>query len=214
MKIKSILVQLFTIAAMAMSFGCASTGYQQADKTGDGIASFRAEVIEGKKAISETMKSLDQVAISANTDPRKAFEQYSASLERLAAAADRAQKRSQDMKAQGKAYFAQWEKEMAQVKNPAIRDLAITRKAKLQETFESIKSVSDPLKAKFDPWMSDLKDLQKYLGNDLTIAGVDAAKGLIAKTRTDGAEVQKSMDSLIAELNTVAATLTPAKSSK
>ena len=59
--------------------------------------------------------------------------------------------------------------------------------------------------------MSDLKDLQKYLSNDLTIAGVDAAKPLFAKTQNAGLEVQKSMDALVAELNTVAASITPAK---
>ena len=59
--------------------------------------------------------------------------------------------------------------------------------------------------------MSDLKDLQNYLSNDLTIAGVDAAKGQFAKTRADGVDVQKSMDGLVAELNTIAAALMPAK---
>ncbi len=52
---------------------------------------------------------------------------------------------------------------------------------------------------------------EKFLSNDLTIAGVDAAKGLFAKAKADGVEVQKSMDALIAELNSVAATITPAK---
>jgi len=77
--------------------------------------------------------------------------------------------------------------------------------------FDSIKKVAEPLKAQFDPWMSDLKDLQKYLSNDLTIAGVDVAKGLMAKAKAEGMDVQKSMDALVAELNTVAASLTPAK---
>jgi hypothetical protein len=63
----------------------------------------------------------------------------------------------------------------------------------------------------FDPWMSDLKDLQKYLNNDLTIAGVEASKSLFLKTQNEGLEVQKSMDALVAELNTVEATLTAAK---
>jgi len=40
---------------------------------------------------------------------------------------------------------------------------------------------------------------------------VDAAKSLFVKTQNQGLDVQKSMESLVAELNTVAATLTPAK---
>ena len=63
----------------------------------------------------------------------------------------------------------------------------------------------------FIPWLADLKDLQKYLGNDLTIGGIDAAKDLIAKTKAHGLTVQQSLDKVIAELNTVVATITPAK---
>ena len=159
------------------------------------------------------MKSLDQVAASATTNPRKAFEHYSKNVANLEAAAAKARARCQDVKDQGKAYFAQWEKQLAEVNNPEIRALAEQRKAKLQETFNRIRQVAEPLKTQFDPWMSDLKDLQKYLANDLTIAGVDAAKPLFAKTQGEGLEVQKSMDALVSELNTIAATITPAKSS-
>lgn len=201
-----------TLTAAVLMTGCGTTsGYKQADKTGAGIAEFRTEIVNGKTAIDTTMKALDQIAVSANTDPRKAFEQFSKTVGNLDSTANKVRKRAQDMQAQGKAYFAQWEKQLAEVKNEEIRNLAAQRRAKLQETFDNIKTVAEPLKTQFDPWMSDLKDLEKYLANDLTIAGVDAAKGLFAKTKAEGIEVQKSMDALVAELNTIAATLTPAK---
>jgi hypothetical protein len=210
-------IQLLTLAAATavaavLTAGCGTTsGYKQADKTGAGIAEFRTEIVNGKTAIDNTMKALDQIAASANTDPRKAFEQYTKSLANLESVAERARKRGTEMKAQGQAYFAQWEKQMAEVQNPEIRALATEQKAKLQATFDNIKKFTEPLKAQFDPWVSDLKDLQKYLSNDLTVTGVDAAKSLFAKTRAEGVDVQKSMGDLVAELNTIAAALTPAK---
>ncbi len=203
---------LVALAGVGCLFvGCKSANYKQADKTGEGIATFRAEILNGKKAIDQTMAALDQVAASAATDPRKSYEQYTKSVANLESTANKVRKRSEDMQAQGKAYFAQWEQQLAQVKNPEIQQLATQRKAKLNETFDNIKNVAEPLKAKFEPWMSDLKDLQTYLGNDLTVSGVDAAKSLFKKTRASGLEVQQSMDALVAELNTIAATITAAK---
>jgi len=209
-------MKLFNLAATALTAaliltGCATAGYKQADKTGAGIAEFRAEILTAKAAIDKTMDSLDQIAATATTDPRKAYEQYSKSVNHLESVAAKAAKRGQAMKADGQAYFKKWEQEIAQVSNAEIRQLAEQRKTKLQDAFSTIRQHSEPLKAQFDPWMSDLKDLQKYLGNDLTIAGVDAAKGLFAKTRAEGVEVQKSMDGLVAELNSIAAAITPAK---
>jgi hypothetical protein len=198
-------------AAMLLS-GCGTTAnYKQADKTGEGIASFREEIVKGKTAIDATMKSLGDIASTATSNPRPAFEQYSKDLANLESTAETIKKRAASMKEQGQAYFKQWEAQLAQVSNPEIRSLAETRKAKLQQTFDSIRQYSEPLKAQFEPWMSNLKDLQKYLGNDLTVEGVDAAKELFTKTQTEGLEVQKSMDGLVAELNTISATLTPAK---
>ena len=192
--------------------GCGTTrGYKKADQVGAGISEFGAEVLNGKKAIDDTVKSLDAVATSASTDPRKAFEEYSKQVANLESTAGKVRKRGQDMKEKGTAYFKQWEQELTTVNNPDVRKLAEERKAKLQQAFDAIKSYSEPLKEKFDPWMSDLKDLQKYLSNDLTVAGVDAAKPLFTKTQNEGLEVQKLVDSLVAELNTVAATITPAK---
>jgi hypothetical protein len=200
-----------TAVAGWLLVGCATKGYQQADKTGASIAEFRTEILNGKKAIDDTMTALGAVETSAATDPRKAYEQFSKSVDTLDSTANTIKKRAQDMREQGKAYFGKWEQELAQVKNPEIQDLAKQRKAKLQETFDNIKTVAEPLKAQFDPWMSDLKDLQKYLGNDLTINGIDAAKPLFTKTHASGSEVQKSMDALVAELNTISATITAAK---
>jgi len=200
-----------TLALASGLTGCGSTaGYKQADKTGAGIAQFREEIGKAKLAVDDTVKALGQVAVSANTNPRQAFQQFSKSLANLDSTAAKAKSRAAEMKAAGQTYFANWEKELANLKNPEIRNLAMQQRAKLQASFDSIKTVAAPLQAQFDPWLSDLKDLRQYLSNDLSVSGVDAAKPLFTKTQNEGLEVQKSMDALVAELNTVAATLTPA----
>jgi uncharacterized protein YhaN len=207
------ILTLTTVAvtlATLLTTGCKSPTYKQADKTGAGIAEFRAEIANAKKAVDQTVATLGQVAVTADTNPRKAFEQYSKSLDTLESAAAKAKQRGADMKAQGQAYFQQWEAQLAQIQDPKIKALAQERRAKLQETFDSIRKYTEPLKAQFDPWLGHLKDLRTYLGSDLTVTGVDAAKPMFNKAQTEGLQVQQSMDALVAELNTVAATLTPA----
>ena len=204
----------FLISALfAASFlsGCGSTsGYKLADKTGQGIADFRDEIVSGKKAVDATMKSLSQITVAASSNPRKAYEQFTKDVANLQSAAEKARKRAQDMRDAGQAYFTQWQQQMAQVQNADIRQLAEKQKAKLQTTFDNIRKLTEPLKTQFDAWMTDLKGLQTYLGNDLTVTGIDAAKDLIGKSESEGMDVQKSLDALIAELNSVAAAVTPA----
>jgi len=200
--------QLFTAA------DASAAGYKLADKTGASIAEFRDEIVNIKKEVDATMVALDKIVTTVTTDPRKAFKEFDKAVPRIDDAAKKAKKRAEDMKAKGQDYFKDWEKELAGVNNPEIRQLAEERKAKLQATFGSIKSFMEPARDQFNTWLADLKDLQKYLSNDLTIGGVDAAKELIGKTKTEGQSVQQTMDKVIAELNTIVATLTPAKAKK
>ena len=87
-------------------------------------------------------------------------------------------------------------------------------KSSCEATFGDIKKSTEPARDQFIPWLADLKDLQKYLSNDLTIGGIDAVKDLIAKTKAEGRAVQQSLDKVIAELNTVVATIRRPRKSK
>ena len=201
--------QLFVVAPAH-----AAAGYKQADKTGASIAEFRDEIVNVKKEVDAAVAALDKVVTTATTDPRKAFKDFDKAVPAVDSAAQKAKKRADDMKAKGAAYFKDWEKELASVNNPEIRKLAEERKVKLQTTFDSIKTSMEPARDQFTVWLADLKDLHKYLGNDLTIGGIDAAKELIGKEKNNGRAVQQTLDKVIAELNTIVATLTPAKETK
>lgn len=207
----------FLLAAVAVATlvaGCASTGYQKADKTGEGIADLHNEVVNLKKAVDVTMAQLGQITASAASDPRKAFTAFDKSVDQVENARQKCGKRAADVKAAGQSYFKQWEKELANINNPDIRLLAEQRKAKLNEIFSRVGPLLETAKADFDSFLADLKDLRTFLGQDLTIAGVDAAKGIIKKTRDHGTTLQGSLDDLIAEMNSVSAQITPAKAVK
>jgi hypothetical protein len=193
------------------SSATAAAGYKNADKTGAGIAEFRDEILNVKKEADATRVALDRVVASATTDPRKAFKDFDKAVPRLDAAAAKTKKRAEAMRVKGQEYFQQWEKELAAVNNPEIRKLAQERKATLEATFGKIKTFMEPARDQFNAWLTDLKDLQKYLNNDLTVNGIDAAKNLIAKSQTEGQAVEQTLGKVIIELNTIVANLTPAK---
>jgi hypothetical protein len=191
-----------------------AAGYKLADKVGAGIADFRDEIVDVKKAVDTTMAALDKIVAQAAVDPRKAFKEFDKSIPDIDSAAAKAKKRADDMKEKGQKYFESWEKDLAGVNDPDIRRLAEERKTKLQTTFGNIKTKMEPARDEFRAWLANLKDLQKYLGQDLTISGIDAARELITKSKQEGALVQQTLDTVITELNAVVAAITPAKVKK
>jgi hypothetical protein len=211
---KLIAAAVTSVAVVAFVTGCASTGYEKANKTGASIAAFRNDVLNISKSVDATMAALNQVITTANNDPTKAYNTFASSLKKLDSAVATAKARAQEIQAQGDAYFKQWETQLQTIQNPDIRKAAEQQKAKLQETFAKIKPLAQQTKADFEPFSSDCHDLQKFLSNDLTVTGVDAAKSLIDKTVTHGQAVQKSLASLMAEMNAISAAITPAKAQK
>ena len=200
-----------TIAIVAMVLGCATSGPKQVDKIGAGFGDFRNEVVNLKTAVNQSMAYLDQTVEDADKDPRKAFSDFSKSVDQVAKAREKADKRAADVKAAGAAYFEQWEKQLADMNNPEIRQLSEERKKKLNEIFGNFGPLLEQTNADFDAFYSDLKDLRSFLSQDLTIAGMDAAKGIIKNTRESGDAVDASLDDLIAEMNAIEAAITPSK---
>jgi hypothetical protein len=192
--------------------GCkSSSGYSQADKTGEGIHTVRNDITNIKTAVDGSIKALDDVVAAGNTDPRKPYEAFAKSVDTVDAAGNTAKKDAEKMRASAAAYFQQWEKQMDTVKSEEIKKMSQERKAKLQETFDNIKNAAADAKESFPGFLSDLKDLRTALGSDLSPQGIDSSKGIIEKTKNSGAQVQKDLDKLITEMNSVAEAITAAK---
>ena len=85
------------------------------------------------------------------------------------------------------------------------------RRAKVQDTFSRIRSAAQDAKDSLPAYQSDLKDLRTVLSSDLTVAGIDASKKVIEKTKASGLQVQKNLDKLIDEMNSVATAITAAR---
>lgn len=193
--------------------GCttSSSGYKEGDKTGDAIKTVQKDIGSVKTAVDGTITTLDGLVASATTDPRAPFEAFAKSVDKLDAAIAKTQKDAEKMRARADGYFQQWETQNASVKSEDIRKLSQERRAKVQETFGKIRSAAQDAKDALPTYQSDLKDLRTALSSDLTVAGINASKDIIQKTKNQGLEAQKNLDKLIDEMNAVATAITAAR---
>ena len=202
---------LASAASLGLLAGCAATpGYVRADRTGARMSELRLELASVKDAVEGSLTALDGLAQQTETDSRQVFEVFARSVEVVQSAAEKARARAQAMRVRGEEYFAGWERELAGLKNSEIRRIAEERRAKQKEEFTRIRTVAEAATDGLAPFLSDLRDLRTFLGNDLTVAGIASARDIFSKTKDDAAKVEKALDGLIADLISVAAALTPA----
>ena len=199
----------FAAVWVALLMGCSTTAYEKADKTGAGFVDFRDEVVQNKKAINESIKSLDRLKATADTDPREAYQSFSKSVSRVASTRNTAGKRAKKVKKDGDAYFVRWKKELSEIQNPELRALAEARWTEARESFDQMGPLLSSIKSEFDPFLADLRDLDSFLGSDLTQSSITASADMMKEVRSSGFELRDSLDDLVAEFSKISDLLSP-----
>jgi len=185
-------------AALTLAAGCASSGYK-GEKTAQNIQT-TATRIEGLPAmVDKTMASLDDLVNKPQADLQPQFKQFNANLAELESSAKEIGAARRSMGEKGKEFFAEWDKQLAEINNEDIRARSEARKKEVIEKMDAIKRSYTEAETAFRPFMADLKDVQKYLSVDLTAGGVAAIKPTVAKANKNAAALKTSATKLAAD---------------
>ena len=114
------------------------------------------------------------------------------------------------MRTRARDYITNWEVEVYGVEDPDLRKQAEARRSRVRADYGRIADASRAFRVEMAPFQKSLDDLETFLGNDLTPAGVRAAAPAIGRATQQGQALQQRIDALSAELDRVAGTMTPA----
>jgi hypothetical protein len=197
-------------AVVAALIGCATpeTGPQAPTPRADFIE-YRLIVVQSMSLMDVTLRSLDEISVQAHRDPRPAYAAFAKAVHRLEVDSIKVRARVHAMRARGDAYFEHWEEYLATVKNGQLRKLAEEHRPELKQSFEQLHLAATQIREGFRPFLSDLQKLRAVLEADPTLAHIDAQKGLILAAKDKGRQVQQGLDRILAELNTMTASLRP-----
>ena len=145
------------------------------------------------------LSAREQVA----TGGKKSYKTFSSEVDKLDKIAETARNQADKMRAGAAAHYAQWQQEIAAISNTALKAQSEARRASMQQEFESLKESMDSLKNAFRPFMNDLKDLQTFLGADLSASGYTAAESIITELKSEAVYVQRQLESVAGKLNTL-----------
>lgn len=196
---------------LILAAGCSSTpqGQKRSAKTIDTLAKVQTEMQKGIGQVDASLAALENLASNPQGDLAGAYKNYRKQVDTLEAMAKKVASRNQSMRARAKEYFAAWEKDSAQIKSDSIRKVSAARNIAAKASFD--KMVAEVAKGKeaFTPLMEELRDIELYLSNDLTTAGVRACKPLAEQAVADGGAVKIALQNVMAELARIKAELTP-----
>jgi hypothetical protein len=210
MKTIQLIRPLFTLAAVAgFISGCASDNYKKSANTAAALNQSAGLITKGNTLIDESLADLNDLVSNPYPDLRKQFKRFDHAVNELGVSAKDLASEAGEMKARGADYFARWDKEAAQIQNEDIRTRSETRRNEVAARFDRMSEQYDETKTAFRPFLSDLRDVQKFLSTDLTAGGLAAIKGTAAKATKDAVPVKESLGRLSDEFKSMGLSMSP-----
>ena len=194
-----VLSQLALAAALTAMVGCKSANYQQGAATGAGLVQAAAKIDQGITNIDAVLTSMNSLVSSSQGDLVPKYKKFTTDVSNLKESAENVKDRVADMRKNGTAYLNAWDEQLAQIKNEDIKARSTERKQAVQKELNDIKKSYTEVQISFDPFMSNLTDIQTALGNDLTTGGVEAVKGAMETAEKHGTDVKSSLGKLAGE---------------
>jgi hypothetical protein len=215
MKNKSIIPNLIAcVAAIGLVAGCASTGNDKAASTASALTKSSGMITKGNALVDKSLTALNDLVNNPKPDLRKQFKTFNSSVDGLGSTAKDVGGKAAEMKSQGAAYFKKWDQEAAKMQNEDIRNRSEARKNEVAAKFGRISLQYDETKAAFAPFMSDLRDVQKFLSTDLTAGGLSAIKDVAAKANRDALPLKTALGKLSDEFKGLGLSMSPISGEK
>jgi hypothetical protein len=210
MKLRNLLLTVFAMLLLStVSFlgGCATTGMDRSVKTSNSIRDVDSEIRKLIVQIDVTSASLDNLVIAPAADQRKSFDTYSENVSKLDKAGKREIKRMDEMKAQSKEYFAEWEKQGNAYANPEIRELSEERRNNLAAVYARVPEAAAGVRGAYFDYLKDLKEIQVFLSNDLTQKGIESINPVARKSSQHKDDLKVSLRPVVIALDEIKAEL-------
>lgn len=181
------------------------------DRSADAVAAvrnLRSALVDEKAQVDKTL-----IAMSAVTQSQgelvPVFQTYVQSLSDLQAARQKSKAAADDMREKARGYITGWEVEVYGVSDTALREQAERRRNEVRRDYSGITDSLRGVQTAYDTFQTRSEDLRRFLANDLTRAGIEAASTAGNQTSTAGTELKSRIDATLGNLDTVLTHMAP-----
>jgi outer membrane murein-binding lipoprotein Lpp len=181
----ALLLSMLIVTVIGLA-GCDSTGRQRSREATTTMQTMENDIKSVAVQLDATGASLDELMRPGQSDVKKAFNLYTDNVSKIEKMEKDFAKHADEMKARGKDYFEEWQKEGDKYKNPQIQELSDQRRIELGEIYGKIAENSIGVRDAFKAYVSDAKEIQNYLSNDLTSKGIEAIAATARKVVDNG----------------------------
>lgn len=192
------------VAAALIVNGCSSTGYSKGGDASKGLDKTGSEVESIVTQTDLTLTSLSNLVYKPAPDLVPQYKAFAGATKKLASLSDSVDKKATEMKERANAYFAEWDKGMTNIANPDLRKASEARRAEVSNAFDAVAESLRKSKDAFDPFLSDLQDIQQVLNLDLTQGGIKSVEKTAKSAIAHGEDLRAALTDAADDIRSLA----------
>ncbi len=202
------LISGLALAALLVA-GCVSQSYDKGAATAAALQNSANAVSETSARVNEVLATLNNLTFKPQGDLRTQFDAFKTAAAKLNDSTGKLDSAVMDMRIRAANYFANWTNELATIQSDEIRKRSSTRRDEVVAKLQAVDASYSGVKDAFHPFISDVKDIQTYLGTDLTVGGLDTIRDIVARTKTDAVPLREAVKKIQANFSELSLALSP-----
>jgi hypothetical protein len=195
---------LFSLGLIALCTSVSGAGQEQLAAS---INETRAEAGRAADQLRTTLDTLTTLTKQNKGDLRPAFDAFTAEIPKTQAAAKQTRTRVQWMENDGLNYFKSWQQTVDSIGNESLRKKAQKRLDVAKKSYDKVRTSLKSAAEGFEPFLSDLTDIQKALSQDVTAGGVKAMRSTVGDANWRYKTVNKTIKEALKEMDKMAKSL-------
>ena len=215
MKRKLVLVLLPLCFLVLSAFGCQKAYYGAMEKFGvhkrdimvDRVEEARDSQQEAKEQFKSALEQFSQVLNYKGGKLEDKYKALQAEYDKSEAKANEVRKRIDAVEDVSEALFDEWEEELDQYSNKALRRDSERKLAKTRKQYDQLLKAMRRAESKIDPVLKAFRDQVLYLKHNLNAQAIASLQGELVAVESDIADLIKEMEKSIGEANSFIRTM-------
>jgi hypothetical protein len=189
------------VFGFGMIAGCATTT-EVPPQAVNQLLQLRNGLIDGKAQIQKTTGAARDLVERPRQDIQAQVDAFKSQMTQLNRDALQARETAASAQAKADDFFANWEKQLQTISG-SMAEGGQQRRAESMAAFTQLRERLTAVRTQFGPFMTDLQEAERYLQSDPTAAGLKVASPTIKKALGREKDVLRSIDDLIARIDSV-----------
>jgi Protein of unknown function (DUF2959) len=207
--IKNLTLNLALAATLAIAAGCASSSYDKGTATSAALESSADAVADSSAKVNDVLAAMNNLTFKSAGDLRDQYDAFVSATKNLGKANENLDAKVIQLRAAAAAFTGNWSNQMTTIQNPDLRARSAGRMDQVTAQLKDVDASYEEVKNSFKPFTSDVKDIQTYLGTDLTASGLATIKDIVSKTKADAVPLRDSIKKLQASFSNLGTAMSP-----